>query len=71
LHIGVYSYRPEALIKFSKSSESRLENLEKLEQLRALEIGLTIGAQKTESIIIGVDRPEDVIRVEEVLHERK
>lgn len=67
LHIGVYSYRPNALDAFSKARETRLENLEKLEQLRALEIGLTIGAHQTESIILGVDRPSDVKKVEDVL----
>ena len=66
-HIGVYSYRPKALTQFSKSEVSRLEDLEKLEQLRALELGLTIGAIETNSIIIGVDHPEDVKKVEEVL----
>lgn len=71
LHIGVYSYRPSALLKFSSNKETRLENLEKLEQLRALEIGLTIGAHQTESVIIGVDRPEDIKKVEEVLNGRK
>ncbi|MDD4975811.1 MAG: 3-deoxy-manno-octulosonate cytidylyltransferase [Bacteriovorax sp.] len=71
LHIGVYSYRPNALTRFSSHPETRLENLEKLEQLRALEIGLTIGAHKTESIVVGVDRPEDIKKVEEVLNDRK
>lgn len=71
LHIGVYSYRPGALKVFATAHETRLENLEKLEQLRALEIGLTIGAHKTESTVIGVDRPEDIKRVEEVLNGRK
>lgn len=71
LHIGVYSYRPEALIKFSKSNETRMENLEKLEQLRALEIGLSIGAHQTESVVMGVDHPNDIKKVEEVLNGRK
>ncbi|MBC7537247.1 MAG: 3-deoxy-manno-octulosonate cytidylyltransferase [Bacteriovorax sp.] len=71
LHIGVYSYRPIALTKFSIHPETRLENLEKLEQLRALEIGLTIGAHQTESFVIGVDCPEDIKKVEEVLNGRK
>lgn len=70
LHIGVYSYRPKALIQFAASPETRLENLEKLEQLRALEIGLTIGAMETKSVLIGVDTPEDVKKVEEVLNGR-
>ncbi len=71
LHIGVYSFRPIALTKFSKASESRLEFLEKLEQLRALEIGLSIGAFKISSTVIGVDHPEDITKVEEVLRGRK
>ncbi len=71
LHIGVYSYRPSALSKFSSHKETRLENLEKLEQLRALEIGLSIGALQTESFVIGVDVPSDIKKVEEVLNGRK
>jgi 3-deoxy-manno-octulosonate cytidylyltransferase (CMP-KDO synthetase) len=70
-HIGVYSYRPEALIEFANHKETRLENLEKLEQLRALEIGLTIGARETESTIMGVDTPADIKKVEEVLNGRE
>jgi 3-deoxy-manno-octulosonate cytidylyltransferase (CMP-KDO synthetase) len=71
LHVGVYSYRPSALIQFSQNKETRLENLEKLEQLRALEIGLSIGACSIESDVFGVDRPEDIKKVEEVLNVRK
>lgn len=69
LHIGVYSYRPEALLKFSRLNESRLENLEKLEQLRALENGLTIGTITTECNLMGIDSPEDVAVVEKMLSE--
>lgn len=71
LHIGVYSYRPEALNKFSKAKETRLENLEKLEQLRAMEIGLSIGVLETQSLLIGVDHIDDAKKVEEVLNGRK
>lgn len=67
LHIGVYSYRPQALIKFSSLKESRLENLEKLEQLRALENGMTFGAIETKSVLLGVDTPEDIKKVETIL----
>ncbi len=69
LHIGVYSYRPEALVKFSTLKESRLENLEKLEQLRALENGMTFGAIETKSILLGVDTPEDISKVEKILNQ--
>ena len=47
--------------------DSGLENIEKLEQLRALENGLTIGAIEIEENLIGVDTPEDIKRVEKVL----
>jgi 3-deoxy-manno-octulosonate cytidylyltransferase (CMP-KDO synthetase) len=70
LHIGVYSYLPQALSKFAAHKETRLENREKLEQLRALEIGLSIGAHETESVVIGVDVPHDIKKVEEVLNGR-
>ena len=70
LHIGVYSYKPDALKRFANNTETRLEQLEKLEQLRALEIGLSIGAHQTESFVVGVDCPEDIKKVEEVLNGR-
>jgi 3-deoxy-manno-octulosonate cytidylyltransferase (CMP-KDO synthetase) len=66
-HIGVYSYRPEVLSQFVKLPVSRLEDLEKLEQLRALENGFTIGAILTDQKLIGVDVPEDVKKVEGAL----
>ncbi len=66
-HIGVYSYKPEALLKFVKLPMSRLEDLEKLEQLRAMENKMKIGAVLTTQKLIGVDVPEDVKKVEGVL----
>ncbi len=71
LHIGVYSFRPDSLLQLTCGSETRLEHLEKLEQLRALEMGLTIGAIQIESDVIGVDRLEDILKVEEVLNGRQ
>ncbi len=68
-HIGVYSYRPEALANFVKFKISPLEDLEKLEQLRALENGYRIGAKLTTQKLIGVDVPEDVKKVEGALGE--
>ena len=66
-HIGVYSYKPEALSSFVKLPLGKLEDLEKLEQLRALENGMKIGAVLTTQKLIGVDVPEDVKKVEGVL----
>lgn len=66
-HIGVYSYRPEALLNFVKLPVSRHEDLEKLEQLRALDNGYSIGAILTNQKLIGVDVPEDIKKVEGAL----
>lgn len=68
-HIGVYSYRPKALSRFVKMPMARLEDLEKLEQLRALENQMTIGAILTTQRLIGVDVPDDVKKVEGALSE--
>lgn len=68
-HLGVYSYRPQALKDFSAAEVSRMENIEKLEQLRALEMGMTIGALEVDFEPIGVDTPEDIHKIEEVIRE--
>jgi 3-deoxy-manno-octulosonate cytidylyltransferase (CMP-KDO synthetase) len=67
LHVGVYSYRPEALLRFCQLPPSALEKQERLEQLRALEAGMAIGALETSLHLIGVDCPEDIQLVEGVL----
>ncbi len=67
LHVGLYSYRPEALRTFCQNPVSTLENIEKLEQLRALSLGMSIGAVKARHPFMGVDLPEDIATVEGVL----
>ncbi len=59
-HIGVYGYRPAALARFTAAPPSRLERREKLEQLRALELGLRIDAAVTGTAPISVDTPADL-----------
>ena len=66
-HIGIYSYRREALIAFSGMRPTRLEQTEKLEQLRALEHGMKIKVRETFFETYGVDTPEDLERVEKWL----
>lgn len=63
-HIGIYAYRREALLRLSGMKPSRLEEREKLEQLRALENGLRIKVRETSVETIGVDTPQDLERVE-------
>lgn len=59
-HIGLYGFRMRILEKFSALSESPLERLEKLEQLRLLEAGIPVYAALTRHKSQGVDRPEDL-----------
>jgi 3-deoxy-manno-octulosonate cytidylyltransferase (CMP-KDO synthetase) len=66
-HVGVYSYRPKALKSFVSADASLYEQMEGLEQLRALSLGLSIGATTIDHELIGVDTPEDKERVEGVL----
>lgn len=66
-HIGVYAYRAEALSRFVALPQSGLERAESLEQLRALEHGFRIAVLTTSKPHLGVDRPEDVARVESEL----
>ena len=66
-HIGIYSYRRDVLMKLTGMKPSRLEEAERLEQLRALENGFRIKVKETLSETIGVDTPQDLERVEKWL----
>lgn len=68
-HIGIYSYKPSSLLKFVSLKPSVHEELEKLEQLRALDNGMSIGAQIINVKLIGVDTKEDIEKVEGVFSE--
>ena len=59
-HIGIYGYRREALMKFCAAPPSPLETREKLEQLRALEMGLSIWAAVIDAAPLSVDNPADL-----------
>ena len=59
-HIGIYAYRRAALARFVAAPPSPLERREKLEQLRALEAGMTIAVARTGGAPLGVDTPEDL-----------
>lgn len=59
-HIGIYGYRSEALLKWTKSRMAEREREEKLEQLTALKIGLKIGVEIIKSAPVGVNTIEDV-----------
>lgn len=59
-HIGVYGYRRSALERFVKTSPTQLELIEKLEQLRALELGLRIDVQIIKEVPQSVDTSFDL-----------
>ena len=63
-HIGLYGYQSHVLHTLSETAPSLLEAAESLEQLRALQNGFRIKVLHTDKPHLGVDRPEDVLRVE-------
>mgnify|MGYP003623239058 CR=1 FL=1 len=66
-HIGIYAYRVGFLRRFVKLPEGRLERIERLEQLRALESGARIKVLLVDGLSPEVDVPQDVSSAEEVL----
>jgi 3-deoxy-manno-octulosonate cytidylyltransferase (CMP-KDO synthetase) len=66
-HLGVYGYRRRALLEFVRLQRSPLEQIEQLEQLRALEYGMKIRVIVSEANSIGVDTPEDAKVVERLI----
>lgn len=62
LHLGIYAYRRDFLLRLTQSPPSPLEQLEKLEQLRALEGGAAIQVAVVEQHSVGIDTPEDYAR---------
>jgi len=66
-HVGVYAFRRDAVLRFSQLEPTALERSERLEQLRALEHGMTIGVVETDQPTVGVDVPGDLKSVEKHL----
>ena len=59
-HIGIYAYQRAALANFVSLPPSVLEQRERLEQLRALEAGMSIGVACVDTVPVGVDTPQDL-----------
>ena len=66
-HIGLYGYRRDVLLSLAELAPTPLEEVEKLEQLRALEHGIPIRCAQVSWRTVAVDVPEDVAKVEAVL----
>ena len=68
-HIGIYGYRRDVLDRLVATPPCELEQIEKLEQLRALYLGCRIRVLETSQAGVGVDTPADVARAEAALRE--
>ena len=70
-HVGVYSFKYKSLKKFVELKPSLNENNLKLEQWRALDAKMSIGATYVENISLGVDTKDDLIKVENIIKSGK
>jgi len=70
-HVGVYVYRKETLLRVSALPPTALERAESLEQLRAMKAGISIGVFETSFQSVGVDAPEDLEKVRNILSGRR
>jgi 3-deoxy-manno-octulosonate cytidylyltransferase (CMP-KDO synthetase) len=67
LHLGIYSFTRSSLERFTRLPASSREQTNALEQLRALEHGMTIGVRLVQGCFTAVNRPEDVKKIEALL----
>ncbi|HEX6728728.1 MAG TPA: 3-deoxy-manno-octulosonate cytidylyltransferase [Pyrinomonadaceae bacterium] len=70
-HTGLYVYRRDVLLEFTRWPQTTLERFERLEQLRALEHGIKIRVIQASTTSIGVDTPDDLEKVRALLNEGK
>lgn len=68
-HIGMYGYRRKALEKFISLKQSEREKLERLEQLRAMDNGIIIGAALVDDVPFGVDTKEDLEKARKIMQQ--
>ena len=66
-HIGIYAFTRDALERFAALPPSPLEQRERLEQLRALENGMSIGVRVVDAVPFGVDTPSDLEKARRIL----
>ncbi|MEZ9245994.1 3-deoxy-manno-octulosonate cytidylyltransferase [Vibrio lentus] len=70
-HIGIYAYRVSALKEFCSYAEDELESYEKLEQLRALSHGMSIGAMTFDGVVPhGIDTNDDYETIKKIMEEK-
>ena len=67
-HVGIYGFIPSSLKKFVHLQQTEREKDRKLEQMRALDNGMTIGVGYVENVPISVDTKEDLMQVERLIN---
>jgi len=67
MQTGIIAFRRETLIKFNSMKETQLEQIESVDMNRVLETGGKIKMVLTDAVTIGVDIPEELVAVEELL----
>ncbi len=66
-HLGLYAYKADFLEQFVAMPPGKLEQIEKLEQLRVLGAGHSIAIETTDDLSVGVDTADDAVRFEQLL----
>jgi 3-deoxy-D-manno-octulosonate cytidylyltransferase len=69
-HIGIYAFRRDALLQFTKTPMTPLEAAEKIECLRYLESGISLKMVVTDYMGVEIDTPEDLERASRLLEEK-
>lgn len=70
-HIGMYAYTKDFLKRFCEAPQAVIEKAESLEQLRALYLGAKIKVVRVKEASLGVDTPEDLVKLEKILQSRE
>lgn len=69
-HLGLYAFTRDTVLRFPSLEQTPLERRERLEQLRALEHGITIRVCMTDRPVLEINTPEDLAQARQLLHER-
>ena len=70
-HVGIYAFRKETLLSFSRLNTGELESIEKIEALRLLENEIRIKMIISNEVFIGVDTEEDLTKAIKLINEKK
>ncbi|MGM5630338.1 3-deoxy-manno-octulosonate cytidylyltransferase [Apibacter raozihei] len=70
-HVGVYAFRKDALVSFSKLPMLQNEKAEKIECIRYLEYGMKIKLIQTDFVGVEIDTPEDLEKANEILKKQE